>query len=48
MNITNIFKQYDTGIVLSGGAVRGFAHLGVLKALHERYNTFSSFTFGFT
>ncbi len=35
MNITNIFKQYDTGIVLSGGAVRGFAHLGALKALHE-------------
>jgi NTE family protein len=35
MNITNIFKQYNTGIVLSGGAVRGFAHLGVLKALQE-------------
>ncbi|MFC2080311.1 patatin-like phospholipase family protein [Bacteroidota bacterium] len=30
-----IFKDYSTGIVLSGGAVRGFAHLGVLKALHE-------------
>jgi len=34
MNI-NLFKKYNTGIVLSGGAVRGFAHLGVLKALHE-------------
>lgn len=30
-----LFKDYKTGIVLSGGAVRGFAHLGVLKALHE-------------
>lgn len=29
------FKKYKTGIVLSGGAVRGFAHLGVLKALQE-------------
>ncbi len=28
-------EEYNTGIVLSGGAVRGFAHLGVLKALHE-------------
>ncbi|MGQ1787257.1 MULTISPECIES: patatin-like phospholipase family protein [unclassified Saccharicrinis] len=35
MNITNIFRKYDTGIVFSGGAVRGFAHLGVIKALHE-------------
>lgn len=34
MNL-NLFKDYKTGIVLSGGAVRGFAHLGVLKALHE-------------
>ncbi len=32
----NLYKDhYNTGIVLSGGAVRGFAHLGVLKALHE-------------
>jgi NTE family protein len=30
-----LFKKYNTGIVLSGGAVRGFAHLGVIKALHE-------------
>ena len=30
-----LFKDYNTGIVLSGGAVRGFAHLGVIKALHE-------------
>lgn len=28
-------QDYHTGIVLSGGAVRGFAHLGVIKALHE-------------
>ncbi len=35
MNITNIFKKYNTGIVLSGGAVRGFAHLGAIQALHE-------------
>ena len=34
MNL-NLFKNYKTGLVLSGGAVRGFAHLGVLKALHE-------------
>lgn len=31
----NMFREFETGIVLSGGAVRGFAHLGVLKALHE-------------
>ncbi len=28
-------KKYKYGIVLSGGAVRGFAHAGVLKALNE-------------
>jgi NTE family protein len=28
-------KKYKTGIVLSGGGARGFAHLGVLKALNE-------------
>ena len=27
--------KYKTGIVLSGGGARGFAHLGVLKALNE-------------
>ncbi len=27
--------KYSTGLVLSGGAARGFAHLGVLKALEE-------------
>jgi len=26
---------YQTGLVLSGGAARGFAHLGVLRALEE-------------
>ena len=29
-------KKYSTGLVLSGGAARGFAHLGVIQALHER------------
>lgn len=28
-------KKYKLGIVLSGGAARGFAHPGVIKALHE-------------
>jgi NTE family protein len=28
-------KQYNIGLVLSGGAARGFAHLGVLRALEE-------------
>ncbi len=28
-------KQYNTGLVLSGGGARGFAHLGVLQALNE-------------
>jgi NTE family protein len=28
-------KQYKTGLVLSGGGARGFAHLGVLQALNE-------------
>ncbi len=32
---TNQNKKYKCGIVLSGGAVRGFAHAGVLKALNE-------------
>lgn len=27
--------KYKTGIVLSGGGARGFAHIGVLKALNE-------------
>ena len=26
---------YNTGMVLSGGGTRGFAHLGVLQALNE-------------
>ena len=29
-------KQYNIGLVLSGGGARGFAHLGVLHALNER------------
>ncbi len=28
-------KKYDTGLVMSGGAARGFAHVGVFKALEE-------------
>ncbi|HOW09582.1 MAG TPA: patatin-like phospholipase family protein [Bacteroidales bacterium] len=28
-------KKYRTGVVLSGGGARGFAHLGVLRALNE-------------
>jgi NTE family protein len=28
-------KKYNIGIVLSGGAARGFTHLGVLRALEE-------------
>jgi len=27
--------KYNTGLVLSGGGVRGFAHLGMLKAMEE-------------
>ncbi len=29
-------KRYKTGLVLSGGGSRGFAHLGVIKALEEK------------
>jgi NTE family protein len=29
-------KKYKTGLVLSGGAVRGIAHLGVLRAIEEK------------
>ncbi len=28
-------KKYRTGLILSGGAVRGFAHIGILQALNE-------------
>lgn len=28
-------KECNTGLVLSGGGTRGFAHLGVIAALHE-------------
>ena len=31
----NFESKYKIGLVLSGGGVRGFAHLGVLKALNE-------------
>jgi len=33
--MTNICKKYKTGLVLSGGGARGFAHLGAIKALNE-------------
>jgi NTE family protein len=29
-------KKYKIGLVLSGGGARGFAHLGVVKALNEK------------
>lgn len=29
-------KKYKIGLVLSGGSVRGFAYMGVLKALEEK------------
>lgn len=28
-------KKYETGLILSGGGVKGFAHAGILKALEE-------------
>ncbi len=31
-----IMKKYKTGLVLSGGGTRGFAHLGVIAALFEK------------
>lgn len=39
--ISNVFQKskdqkFNIGIALSGGGVRGFAHLGVLKALNEK------------
>jgi NTE family protein len=29
-------KSYENGLVLSGGGAKGFAHIGVLKALNEK------------
>jgi NTE family protein len=29
--------DYSTGLILSGGAVRGFAHIGILQALNEHH-----------
>lgn len=31
----DVVRKYETGLVLSGGAARGYAHIGVLKALNE-------------
>lgn len=36
MFFLNTFSKYNTGYALSGGGAKGFAHLGVLKALEER------------
>lgn len=36
MIFPTIFTKYKTGLVLSGGAVKGFAHLGVLIAMREK------------
>ncbi len=35
INPPNVDKRYKLGIVLSGGGARGYAHIGVLKALNE-------------
>lgn len=32
----NHFKKHNIGIVLSGGAAHGYAHVGVIKALEEQ------------
>ena len=38
MNLRKLFagkKEFRTGVVLSGGGARGYAHAGVLKAMEE-------------
>jgi NTE family protein len=38
VSIKSLFRSgrnYETGIILSGGGARGFAHAGILKALNE-------------
>ena len=35
MNQLDSEKKHKLGIVLSGGGARGFAHIGVLKALSQ-------------
>jgi NTE family protein len=32
---TGIRRKHKTGVILSGGGARGFAHAGILKALNE-------------
>ncbi|MBS0011956.1 MAG: patatin-like phospholipase family protein [Bacteroidales bacterium] len=34
--MTALFKKHKIGIALGGGGARGYAHLGVLKALEEK------------
>ncbi len=33
-------KRYKLGLALSGGGMRAFSHLGVLKALEEKIQSF--------
>tara|TARA_B100000780_G_scaffold265052_1_gene220188 strand:- start:1297 stop:1416 length:120 start_codon:yes stop_codon:yes gene_type:complete len=37
--------QKKIGLALSGGGIRGFAHLGVLKALEEKYYFYCLFLY---
>jgi NTE family protein len=34
-DVLRSLKSKRVGLALSGGAVRGLAHIGVIKALHE-------------
>jgi NTE family protein len=34
-SIMRLGRKYKTGLILSGGGARGFAHAGILKALNE-------------
>lgn len=36
ITFTRMQKKYHTGLVLSGGGTRGFAHLGIIAALYEK------------
>lgn len=36
--------MHKLGLVLSGGGAKGFAHLGVLQALHENHITFNAYS----
>ena len=45
MKTHSIFKNKNLGIVLSGGGIKGMAHIGVLKALNE-HEVFPDFVSG--